>query len=72
MHSGRWSLRAFFACLILVWVVPITYTLRFYLPYNASVLSRSTPSFLLLVPEGWGVLGYRAFGTDLANGHGAK
>lgn len=54
MHSGRWSLRAFFVCLVLAWVVPITYTLRFYLPYNASVLSRSTPSFLLLVPEGWG------------------
>lgn len=52
--SGRWSLRVFSVCLVLAWVMPTTYVLRFYLPYNASVLSRSAPSFLLLVPEGWG------------------
>ena len=51
----RWRLFVFGACLALAWAVPISYALRFSLPYNASSLSRTaTPPLLIFVPEGWG------------------
>ena len=51
----HWRLFVFGACLVLAWAIPISYALRFSLPYNASSLSRTaTPPLLIFVPEGWG------------------
>lgn len=47
-------LRCFLILLVLAWSVPVTYALRFYLPFNPSRLASRTPPLVALVPEGWG------------------
>ena len=59
------ALRCFVVLLVLAWGVPVTYALRFYLPFNPSRLASSAPSFMALIPEGWGFFTRDAREEDL-------
>lgn len=42
-------------CVALAWLIPISYALRYWLPFNASRITvPNRPGVLLLTPEGWG------------------